>query len=528
MDITHNSIRLPASKTSQYKLKQNRILWLLLLLGAIGAAGLLSLVMALKGPSPIILTGLVALCMAAAIIYQPRWGIYLILFLSLVGDPLLEPSYPFIKNLSSRESLAYIGDAFIFSPMEIYLVLTIASWLIRGLLKRDLKFYKGNLLAPASVFMVFITTGLAYGLLKGSDITIALWEVRPIYHFFLLLILSSNLLTRKEHFVNLLMWIIAAVAIEGAIGTFYVFTTLGGHLTAAEAITDHPASIHMNTVFVLLIAAFMYRTLKFKRWIILATLPVIGIAYVADQRRAAFVSLAVALIIFAILLFFENRKLFMLLLPVAVFAGLVYTAAFWNSDSTLASPVRAVKSVLMPAAASEKDQSSNFYRMIENANTSITIHARPLTGVGFGNPFYVVYALPDISFFAWWEYFPHNSIIYIWVKAGVGAFVAMLFLIGSAILTGAQALMRARDPETKAVLATVTIYIVMHFLFAYVDQSWSTESMLYIGISMGIINCAEYVLGQPVPSMPVRFPWQRQPEPAQLLEPLPGAADSGA
>ncbi len=521
-----DAFHLITEKNSIAKLRQSRVVWLLLLGSIALVALLLSLYMALRGPDIRILAWFIYFCGALAILYQPRWGVYLILFFALVGDPLLDPAYPFIKNLSSQELIFYIRDSLIFSPMEAYLVLTYMSWLGRGILKKDFKFYKGSMFAPVMIFIGFITLGLAYGLLKGGDLTIALWEVRPMYHMVAIFFLASNLFTRKEHFTHLFLWTSLAIGIESVIGAVYVFTKLGGNLTAAPAITDHPASIQINTIFVLLIAAFLYRTMPIKRLGLIAMLPVVIITYIADQRRAAFVSLAVALILLAILLFIENRKLFLMLLPVALVVGLIYIGVFWNSSGTLAFPIRALKSVLLPASASARDQSSNYYRLLENANASFTVHQRPITGVGFGNQFYVIYNLPDISFFLWWKYLPHNSILYIWVKAGVGAFLALLYFIGSSIVTGTQAIGRTKDREVKAILVTATIYVVMHFLFAYVDLSWGTESMLFIGASIGILNCAEHILDNPIPSRPVRFPWEKQAEPEPLLAPLTAETES--
>ncbi len=524
--MIESSVFLTSKKDSLAKLKQSRSVWLLLLLGILSIAFVLGVWMISQGPDIRVLSWFIYLCGAAAIVYQPRWGIYLILFFALVGDPLLDPGYPFIKNFSSQELIFFLSDLLIFSPMEIYLVLTFGSWLIRSNFRKDLKFYKGSLTIPAAIFIIFITIGLVYGIAKNSNLTIALWEVRPIYHMFAMIILSSSLFTRKEHFRNLFVWTTLAIAIEGLIGTLFVFQNLDGQLSAVEAITDHPASIHMNTVFVLFLAAWLYRTMPLKRLGILTILPVVVVTYIADQRRAAFVSLSVAIFLLAILLYFENRRLFFVLLPIVSVSAILYMGVFWNSNSSLAFPVRALKSVVAPNSVSERDQSSTYYRAVENINSSFTIHQRPLTGVGFGNPFYVVIPLPDISFFFWWKYFPHNSILYIWVKAGVGAFLALLYFIGSTIITGTQVVMRTQDRETKAVLVTTVLYIIMHFLFAYVDLSWGTESMLFIGASVGILNCAEHVLSTPIEPKPSRYSWEREAETEYLLTPLPDAAES--
>ena len=59
---------------------------------------------------------------------------------------------------------------------------------------------------------------------------------------------------------------------------------------------------------------------------------------------------------------------------------------------------------------------------------------------------------------------------------------------------------------------TATLYIVMHFLFAYVDISWDGQSMLYVGLMMGIIACLERVVAKPVATAPRRWPWQAYPK----------------
>ena len=48
-----------------------------------------------------------------------------------------------------------------------------------------------------------------------------------------------------------------------------------------------------------------------------------------------------------------------------------------------------------------------------------TIKAKPITGLGFGQRFYRPFPLPDISFFPFYEYMPHNSVLWIWIKTGV-------------------------------------------------------------------------------------------------------------
>ena len=142
------------------------------------------------------------------------------------------------------------------------------------------------------------------------------------------------------------------------------------------------------------------------------------------------------------------------------------------------------------------DALSNLYREIENDNVSFTIHKAPLTGVGFGNKFYIIRSMPDISFFVWWEYIVHNSIFWIWMKTGLFGFLAMLFMIGFSIMSGVRTLELAIDGNSKAIAITATLYLVMHFLYAYADMSWDNQSMIYVGAMMGVINYLHHAARQ--------------------------------
>lgn len=456
----------------------------------------------------------------ALALYQPRYGVYLILFFALAGDGLLLYQYPFVKNFSSPESILYVSDALVISPVEVYMVVTLLSWFGRIIFRRRIPFYRSPLLGPMALFIAFVTYGMVWGLSRGGNLTIALWEARPIFYLFVMLLLVSNVMTERDHFVNLMWFALAAIAVEGVIGTRYFISVLNWNLRTVDRITEHSAAIHMNTLFVFLLTAFLYRVSNSKRLLLLAMTPCVAITFLVTQRRAGFVSLAVALVLIAVFLYKEHRDLFWTLAPPAAFLGLVYLVIFWNSGSAIALPAQAIKSVVAASRANSIDRASNIYRQIENVNASVTIHVFPLTGVGFGNKFIIRVPMPDISHFGWWEYITHNSIVWMWMQTGVFGFMAMMYLIGSAIMTGVRAAWRLPGGEISAVGLTAVLYIVMHFIYAYVDMSWDNQSMIYLGAMMGVAGTIEHVVAQPVRVRPKRWPWQPDPPP------VPGLRDS--
>jgi hypothetical protein len=511
-----------APPTVHFQARRAALTWLFWFGGVLGVSVLLGLFMLLRGPRVASLVWVIYFIGAAAILFRPRYGLYLVLFFSLAGDAALMPWYPFTKNFSSYESLLFAHNALIINPLESYLFLMLLAWLGRGAMQRKLKLYVSELFWPALVFLAFVIFGLVYGIGTGGNANIALWEARPLFYLVVMSILASNLLEKREH-VNHLIWAaMLGLFIESLVGSYHFIVTLRGSLAGVDRITEHAAAMHINTVFILALSAWLYAASPVKRIVLPIMLLPVALTYLAAQRRAAFLTLGIALVLFAVILYREKRRVFWIITPPAALLAGVYLLAFWNSGGALGLPAQAVKSIIAPDQASTADLSSNLYRLIENVNTNFTLHQRPLTGVGFGQKFYVIAPLPDISFFEWWEYLPHNSIIWIWLKMGVAGFIATLFLIGTAVIVGVRVLVQMPRGDMSAIALTAVLYIIMHFTYAYVDISWDTQSMIYVGTMLGLLGTLERIVRQPVVPPRQRWPWQPAPSPVARLRPVRG------
>ena len=457
-----------------------------------------------------------------ATFYNPRYGLYVMFFFGMMADANLLRTYPFNRNFSSGESILFVGGAYIFSPLELFIALTYISWLGQAAFRRKLKFHMTPMFWPIMTFAAFMVYGLVWGIVRGgANINIGLWEVRPILYMPAIFILASSLLETRQHINNIYWILIVALFIEGIAGVVFSATVLNWDVGSVEKITEHSAAIHINTYIVLLAATFLYKGSRIRRAVMLSFIPPVLFTYVATQRRTAFLTLGMSLALMSIVLFKENRKIFYLIVPPAAAFGVLYIIAFWNVDGAAGMPAQAVKSVIAPDTTSAKDQSSDEYRIIENLNSAFTIHQYPLTGVGFGQKFVIAFPMPDISFFDWWEYITHNSIMWIWMKTGFGGFFSMMVMIGLGIMMGIRTTWRMPGGDMSAIALTCTLFFFMHFMYAYLDMSWDNQGMLYLGISMAVMSKLEYIVAQPIPAPRKRWRWQDDPEPPPGLKPVP-------
>ncbi len=460
-------------------------------LGILAVSGLLGLVTIRSQPAPFALPLAMLLAVSTIVAVRPRAGLYLVVFFTLFTDGSISPWYPFAKNLSSRESILYVSDSINISPLEVVLLITAMAWLLHLLIDRTGRpFVRGALLRPVMVFTGFLFMGFVFGLATGGDRYAAIWEFRPFLYLPITYVLLTNLLTTRRHYHRL-----AAVAVVALVTHALLALQVLSGLSATsreglDSLVAHGSAVQMSVVLVVPLAAWLLpKAPRSARWLLpLAALP-IGWVWLVSQRRAAVIGLAVSMIVLGVLLTKLNPRRLRVVGPIILALTVAYLGAFWNSQGSFGFPAQAIKAVVAPGQISQQDQSSDIYRIIENFDISATIHAKPITGLGFGQKFYRPVALPNISFFPFYEFVPHNSILWIWIKAGIGGFIAMLYLFGSAIRLGTRSMLRLTSGRDRVLAFAGLSYVVMYLVFAYVDIAWDARSMVSVAVAMAI--CSE-------------------------------------
>jgi hypothetical protein len=425
-------------------------------------------------------------------VVRPAIALYFVVFFAVLGDFLTSPWYPFTTSLSSRQSILFISDGLTFYPLELCLIAMAVGWILQMAAKRTWVLHKGPLFRPLLVFTAFMLFGFAHGMASGGDRTAGLWELRWVMILPVLYLLLTNLFERREQYVRLWVFVMVAVFINGIIAVLNYQTLTAADREGMESFVSHGATLSMNAMLILLLGAWMFRK---SSWAWRACLPFalvpVTFMYLASQRRAAFVALMAGLGVVAIVLLWTNRRVFWKLVPVVLIIGAVYCAAFWHDEtSTAGFPAQAVKSVIAPDDVSERNQNSDLYRIIEKQDIQATIRSSPILGIGFGHPFLRPWPLPQIAPFLLEPYMPHNAILWVWMKAGIGGFIAMLYLFGATMYSGARAVLKAGRSDYAATLLTAVAFVIMYCVFAYVDIAWDPQNMVLLAVAMAHIGSA--------------------------------------
>jgi len=438
-------------------------------------------------PLPVALALLIALVVLWAV--RPLAGLHMTVFLALLADGVTVPWYPFNKNLSSRESILFIADALTISPLEIVLGFGLLCWLVRHFATRSRPIRYGAAWFPLTMLVIFLVIGFGRGVSSGGNLRAAVWEIRPLFYVPLVYFLVINLCVDQRRVRQLVWTVLFGVVGQSLLSWQYLTTLSATEREKLESLTEHGSAIQMNLVFVMLAAAWLFKgsTLRSRIGLLFMSAPV-GLIYFVSQRRAAIVALVAAFAMMAIVLLWRQPKTFRRVVPIAFVLAAGYTAAFWNTTGGIGFPAQAVKAVVQPDSVSAEDRSSDLYRTVENFDLNYTIRQSPLFGLGFGQPFYRPVTLPDISFFEFWQFMPHNSFLWIWVKMGFGGFVTILYLYARSLTSAAASLRAAASTADVTTLLLCATYVVMYAIYSFVDIGWDARSMVVLGVA--VAGCA--------------------------------------
>jgi O-antigen ligase len=418
---------------------------------------------------------------------QPVWAFAGLLGIVLVSDqyggllagdiePFMLDVLPLFENLEDFTPLSFAYT----NIVELWLLLLVAVWFLRGALQGGLRLKP--IVCPLAWSLAAITIALtfSFGIANGGDVKTALWEVRALGYLFILSWLLPQLLERRRD-LRLILWVMTLGLGAKAVQGFYrYFVILGMQLDLEETFLAHEDPVMFIPLFFLLAMLLHYRAAapRLTRALLVVT-PLMLAALVLTQRRVAYITLPLCAVFFLLQLSAAPRRTFLRFLVPIGMLGALYVLVFSGSPSPLGRPIDRALQLF------DTDNTSNAYRVVEQENLRYTIRRHPW-GLGFGHPFEIMHDLPKVWVF--WDYIPHNEILWIWVKAGTAGFILVMFFFARVIAESTWAHHRLRDPLLRAVAPIIGLTIINQLVASYYDlQLTFGRNMIYVGTLIGLL-----------------------------------------
>jgi hypothetical protein len=343
--------------------------------------------------------------------------------------------------------------------------------------------------------MVAVLYGLVLGKLHHGTLRFAFTEIRPYVYLAATFYLASVLITNRSALRSVLWAIILSVSFKAAQGLM-LFLSVRKLAVRPDAVLGHEEALFFALFFLLVLSLWLFEVKGTLRTTATWLVPVVLAGDLANTRRAAWLVLGVGVLtllaVTASVLPRRRRTVGRILIALVLVCS-VYIPAYWNKTGGLAQPARAVRSAVAPS--SERDQSSDLYRIQEDENLWFNIREGKVIGKGFGVP--INYALPiedisDIDPFI--KYIPHNGVLYVLMRMGLLGAIAFWSLLGLAIVYGCR-LARSVERELAVVGAVVVAMVVAYAFEGHTDQGFFYYRVAFVmGTLLGLAEAARRML----------------------------------
>ena len=442
-----------------------------------------------------------ALAVVAITFYRVDWGFYIFLAVVLVLDQYPIPGIqsftakiPYFLNLKESGSLESAGFAVV-NVLELHLLLIFLVWFVIVAVRKDSMLSHVPMWGAAILFLLALVLSFAHGMGIGGDYLVALWELRALFYFLVLYFFVPQIIQTKSQ-VQTLMWVVIGGISFKAIQAIWHFVELGFTFAGLPTLTSHEDPVFIVTLIIFLFALSILGVRSGQKRALKYLLLPLCFAFVAGQRRAAYGALLATTIAFLVLV--PKRPLLRYvkyIIPVIFVLG-VYVAAFWNSESQVAGPIRLLKTSLSTDAETAADRYySNLYREYERYDLAMTVRRVAVSGTGFGNMYDQPIWLRKMPMpFTLRDFIPHNEFLWLLVKMGAIGFFAFCLFFTAFAFQASSVFSRLADPYLKAICAVIVIVGIDQIFVSYYDlQMTYYRNMVYFGTLMGLLPALETI-----------------------------------
>jgi hypothetical protein len=450
-----------------------------------GVAVLFALLLAV-GSSVALVAVLGALAVVVALVW-PRAGLHLIIAAAVFADtritdrnqPVLADAFTSFQGMS-------------ITPFELLIIVTFAGVVARLLFDDQARFETGGLMMPLGAFLAAVAIGAGYGLAQGADMFAWRAEVRGFLYLPALYLIVVHTVRTPRHLAEL-FWafaIIVNLASVEYLNRYFKYIRPGFALdSSVDGAFAHEDALLCAAAIIMLFARITWTRNIFAEWPALALIALPMAALLVMKRRAGIVALDGGLILLCLILLRDNIKIFLCVVPIAaVMVGLLLSVT-WNEPGGKGQFARSFRTVTGYGETSARDQASDQYRDNETANVRLNVHNHPLTGLGFGVPYPKPIPMIDLSgHWPLWDYTSHNSVMWVWMKGGILAFMTMLALWALATQRAVMTCTQLRAGPLKAAAFSMAAFILMFVLFSWVDVGLAAaRTVAFFGVTLGLI-----------------------------------------
>lgn len=325
------------------------------------------------------------------------------------------------------------------------------------------------------------------GLMRGGIFAMSLWQLDRVMYLPTIFLLCHLGLRGPKDLPAMAKVLLVGACYKALIATYVANTVtvepdpLTGRAVIACA-TNHGDSILFACAFVLIIAMLLERVKGRTVLTSVIVLPLLSIGMISNNRRMAWV--AVALVFVTVFILARETKVKRMIRRTLIGASpliVLYIAIGWNSTAGIFKPAQMARSIIDP-----QTDGSTMWREYENFNIISTLQLHPILGSGYGNGYIEFFPMPEIPY-ELEHYAPHNSILGLWCYAGYFGFTAITMLWAGGFYFAIRAYHNAKEPSHRAGALVSFGAILIYMIQCWGDMGIGTWTGVFtVGPSLAL------------------------------------------
>lgn len=339
--------------------------------------------------------------------------------------------------------------------------------------------------AAIAVSIASIAATFLWGWMRGGSAHMAYYQLWRFLAGLLLAMMLQSVIRSPRDLRALAHTIVLAALVRATLAMYFYWAIVRGKIDPPPPyMTTHDDSL----LFIAgILIALSWAIVRGGRMAWLAALLVnihLLYAIILNNRRLAWIELALALLVMFFLLPRKKRRRLTRWMPVVAPVILAYVAVGWGRQEAVFSPIQAL------STAGSYEDSSTLARLeeIRNLLYTLTTAGNPVLGTGWGVGYLEATSIYTHfgGGFEMYPYLPHNSLLGVAVFGGFVGIAGIWLVVPVTAMLGMQGHEGARTEASRAAAMTALCLLPAYGVQCYGDIGFQSMTCgLLLGVAMG-------------------------------------------
>jgi hypothetical protein len=323
-----------------------------------------------------------------------------------------------------------------------------------------------------------------WGTLRGDmDFGNSLWQVEHAVYLPLLFLAFHYAFRGPQDQASIGKVVIAAATLRAVLAVSLRRLLTPNTIDVMPTATTHTDSMLFAAAFCLCMALVLEVPSTKHKLLCAVVLPILTLGMMANNRRIAWVEIALGLGVLFIVMPMTPRKRRLLrkTLIVAPFVAL-YLLIGWDRTGGVFRGAALLRSLV-----DAKSDASTEWRDLENIDLIVSLRSSPVMGLGYGHRYIGPVNVEDV--YSQEHFLPHNSLLGIWAFGGIVGFVlSWVFLAVGAFVASRTYNFAKRPMDRVAALAALQM-VMIYMNHCYGDLGLGTTTgVLLVAAALSVVG----------------------------------------